>query len=264
MKKFLVFLAIFIFIIDCILITIKLNQNESKRAIHKAKPHYKYSVFLTSDDGPLKGSRYLDRLIREYQVPFTLFLVGKPFSEDRNLRPYLYNYKSNPYTLLGNHSFSHASFRYKRYYKNPSNVVRDFFRNREVLRLDSKFARLPGRNVWVLNQTIYKGEPNALKAAKLLAQYNYHIFGWDYELSYKRGKILQNAYDHYYNIKKLLIEKKTFTPNQLVVLMHDQLFTKEENIRILENLILLLQDDEEIKLKYLNQYKVPFSRRAGL
>ncbi|NPA27546.1 MAG: polysaccharide deacetylase family protein, partial [Epsilonproteobacteria bacterium] len=95
MKKFLVFLAIFIFIIDCILITIKLNQNESKRAIHKAKPHYKYSVFLTSDDGPLKGSRYLDRLIREYQVPFTLFLVGKPFSEDSNLRYTLSRYKSN-------------------------------------------------------------------------------------------------------------------------------------------------------------------------
>jgi peptidoglycan/xylan/chitin deacetylase (PgdA/CDA1 family) len=275
-KKTLISIAFIIFVIDLMLVAIKVtHQKEDSKIIdrrddmdflvipiHKSKPHYKYSVFLTSDDGVLSGSRNLNKIIDSYEVPFTIFLVGRPVSQDKKLISNLERYKRNSYVILGNHSFSHASFHYKRYYSDPIGVTKDFIINQNYLLIESKLGRLPGRNVWVLNSSIYRGEPNALKAGKLLyKRYNYKIFGWDYELKHKRGKMVRSAEEHYRIIKKLLKRGKTFTKNQIVILMHDQMFTKDRSSRELKRLIALLQNDDEIKLKYLTQYRVPFRRR---
>ena len=255
MKKFLIVLAIIFLIIDCALVTYKLTQKKVyPKPIHKVKPHYKYSIYLTSDDGPLKGSKNLSEIIFAYEVPFTLFLVGKPLYSDERLKPNLISYKKNGYALLGNHSFSHANGRYKKFYLNPINVEQDFIKNQNFLGLNSKVARLPGRNVWVVGNKA-KGEPNALKAAKILAKdYGYKFFGWDYELRHKNGKITKDARYHYKMIKKLLKEQKTFTKNNIVILMHDQMFTDSKSQTVLGELILMLQDDEEVKLKTINHY----------
>ena len=258
-RRNLIFLILFLLLIDCALVTVKLNKKYHKPTpIHKEKPNYKYSVFLTSDDGPLVGSKNLNQLVLDYEFPLTLFLVGKPVSTDSRLEPYLENYRDNKYMLLGNHSFTHANFHYKRFYNNPDGVEADFIKNEDYLNIISKLARLPGRNVWVLNQELQKGEPHALKAAqKLYTDHNYKVFGWDYELRHKRdGKIIGNAQEHYKAIKKLLKEDKTYSKNQIVVLMHDQMFTNDKSSKVLGELILLLQDDDEVKLKLLNKYNI--------
>ena len=255
-RKVLIYIALFILIIDCALFTYKIYQKEKHhpKPIHKVKNHAKYSVYLTSDDGPLKGSKNLNEIIETYEVPMSLFLVGKPLSSDEDLEPNFISYKNNSYALLGNHSFSHANSRYKRYYKNPENVENDFIKNKEFLELNSKVARLPGRNVWVVGDRT-KGEPNALKAAKLLAKdYNYSFYGWDYELRHKGNKVTLDAKSHYKKIKELLKNQKTFTKNHIVILMHDQMFTNPTSQKVLGELILLLQDDEEIKLKKIDKY----------
>jgi len=257
-KKVLAVVAVIFLMIDCALFTIKYSTHPKPKPIHKVKPHYKYSVFLTSDDGPLAGSKYLNQLVLDYEFPLTLFLVGKPVSLDSRLEPNLENYLQNRYLLLGNHSFTHANGRYKRFYKNPDKVEADFIKNEDFLNITSHLARLPGRNVWVLNQELQKGEPNALKAAKKLnSEHNYKVFGWDYELRHKKnGKIIGSAQEHYKKIKKLLKEGKTYTKNQIVILMHDQMFTNDISSKELGELILLLQDDDEIKLKLLDKYTI--------
>jgi len=259
-RNILITLAIIILIIDCALFTYKIYNKKSlslkeNTSITTKEP--KYSVYLTSDDGPLVGSKYLDQIIRDYQVPFTIFLVGRPLSSDSNLEPNFIRYKNNPYVLLANHSFSHANFHYKRFYKNPFNVEQDFIKNENFLHLTSKIGRLPGRNVYSIN-SVAKGEPNALKAARLLTKNeDYKLFGWDYELSHKRGRVVEdNATIHYLKIKKLLKDKKTFRENQLIILMHDQMFTSPITQKTLGELILLLQDDKEIELKTLDKYKI--------
>ncbi len=258
MRKKLIIVAIIFLLIDCALITIKLNQPSRVKPIHKPKPNYKYSVFLTSDDGPLVGSRYLNQLILDYEVPITLFLVGRNIVADPKLEPMFKSYTENPYVILANHSYSHANNRYKRFYKNSQNVVSDFLLSESTLNITSHFARFPGRNIWILSDHLQKSDDsNALKAArKLHEKYGYKIFGWDYELRHNgRGKILKTAMEHYNNIKRMLKEGKTYTKNQIVVLMHDQMFTSEKTQKIVGKLILLLQDDNECKLKLLSEYK---------
>lgn len=257
-KRILIAVAVIFLLIDCVLFTVKLNQEHKPKPIHKAKPHYKYSIYLTSDDGPLLGSKNLNHLIKDYEVPLSLFLVGQNIIKDPKLEAYLEDYKNNPYVILANHSFSHANLHYKRFYKNPSNVEADFLKGEETLGLNYKIARLPGRNVWVLNQELQKGEPNALRAAKKLYQdYGYRVFGWDYELRHNgKGKILKDAKTHYENIKKLLKSGKTYQKNQIVILMHDQMFTNSASTKVLGELILLLQNDDECKLKLIKDYKI--------
>ncbi len=256
-KKYLIIVAIIFLIIDCTLITVKVNNHNKPKPIHKAKPNYKYSVFLTSDDGPLVGSKNLNQLIEDYEVPVSLFLVGRNIVVDPKLKPNFENYEKNKYVSLNNHSYTHANLHYKKFYKNPDGVVADFLKSQKVLNLTTNTARLPGRNVWVLNNKIQKGEPNALKAAqKLYTEHNYKTYGWDYELRHdKHGNILKTAMQHYKKIKELLKEGKTFTKNQIVILMHDQMFTSQKSQKELGELILLLQDDDECKLKLISEYK---------
>jgi len=260
LKKILIGLAVLFFLVDCILVKIKLDKMEKiKHAIEveHSKKNYKYSVFLSSDDGPLKGSKNLDRIIKDYEVPVTLFCIGKTLYQNRkNLEPDFRNYKNNPYVIIGNHSFTHANLHYKRFYSNPKGVEKDFLLNEKFLKLTSKLARFPGRNVWALGDE-YKGEPQALKAAKILHENDgYKIFGWDYEIKRSGAVTLQDAMTNYKNIKRLLREGKTFRPNEIVVLIHDQMFTNTDSQEILGELILLLQNDPEVKLKLLNEYKI--------
>jgi len=258
-KNLLISAALLFLVIDCTLLTYKVyNKKEYPHRIHKSKPHYKYSVYLSSDDGPLVGSKYLDQIIRDYEVPFTIFLVGKPVSTDKRLEPNLLRYRSNPYIIMGNHSFTHANFHYKKFYQNPEGVEQDFLKNEKFIGITSKLARLPGRNVYSI-KNITKGEPNALKAAKLLTKNdNYKFFGWDYELRHdQKGKILEeSALVHYSKIKELLKDGKTFRKNEIIILMHDQMFTSIKSQETLGELILMLQDDENIKIKTLDKYKL--------
>jgi len=261
LKRVLIVIGIIALIVDCTLVGIKLQKKEKiKKAIatEHNKKNYKYSVFITSDDGPLKGSKNLDAIIRDYQVPVTLFCIGKALYQDpKHLRENFNRYKDNPYVIIGNHSFTHANLHYKRYYQNPTGVEQDFLKNEKFLHITTKLARFPGRNVWALGNE-YKGEPHALQAAKILhIKDGYNIFGWDYELRHDRkGTILQDAYTHYSNIKRLLKENKTFRPREIVVLMHDQMYTDQKSKEALGELIMLLQYDNEVKLKLLNKYKI--------
>ena len=244
------------------MVVIKLNQSIGKpKPIHKEKPNYKYSIFLTSDDGPLKATPILNQIVLDYEFPLTVFLVGKPLSQDSNLEKGLLAYKTNPYIYIGNHSFSHASFHYKRFYKDPENVVEDFRVNEEFLGITSQVARFPGRNVWALNN-IVSGEQDAKASAKLLAStLGYKTYGWDYEIRYKKnGEITKSAISHYNRIKQLLKSGKTYSKDQIVILMHDQIFGNKKSQEILGELVLLLQNDDECKLKFVKDYKAPYKK----
>jgi len=255
-KKLLIAVAVLFLVIDCVLMSIKLSQ-EKPKPIHKKKPHYKYSIYFTSDDGPLVGSKDLNQLVLDYEFPLTLFLVGRPLTQNSTLKFYYEKYKKNKYLLLENHTFTHANFHYKRYYKNCEGVVKDFIKNRNLLELNTSLVRLPGRNVWYLSGHDFKGESNnsLTVAAKLYKEYRYKSFGWDYELrANSKHQIILSALKHYKRIKTLLKEGKTYKKGSIVILMHDQLFHNKKNRKLLGELILLFQDDEECKLKFLNQY----------
>ncbi|NPA50170.1 MAG: polysaccharide deacetylase family protein [Epsilonproteobacteria bacterium] len=258
MKRVLIILALFIGIIDLLLLGGWLYNNFVNNAPLPIKPvknnNYYYRVFLTSDDGPLAMSKNLNRVILEERVPFTLFLVGKPASINKNLLKELALYKKNPYISLCNHSFSHANFHYIKYYQDPDNVLDDFLKNRDFLELECNLARLPGRNIWRIG-SISEGEKSGSRAANLLALNGFDIVGWDIEWHMdRRGKILESPKEIYHKILDALYKDKTHSNGDLVLLMHDQMFRTKEDMNKLKELIKLLKSNSFIKLASLKEY----------
>lgn len=233
--------------------TIKNKYKVSLKANGEAL--YKYSIYLTSDDGPLRGSEYLNEIILRHKVPITLFLVGQAVRCQPEVSSKVMAYRNNKYVMIANHSFSHANAKYKRFYYNSENVVNDFLKNEYFFDIDSDLGRLPGRNVWAINNKYY-GKGNALESAKILEQkFSYKIYGWDYEIRHnKKGKVLASASKTYRVIKSLLRNKKTYVQNNIVILMHDQMFRVKKTRKFLEELIVLFKNDKECKFKFMNEY----------
>ena len=163
-------------------------------------------------------------------------------------------YRNNPWIEMGNHSFTHAGFKYRKFYSDPNGVLDDFEKNRNFLKLDTMMARLPGRNIWRLGG-LEKGRGSGAEAADLLAEHGYRIYGWDLEWRHDRkGYPLQNAKEIYSSIKRYIKENRTFTSKHLVLLMHDEMFIRRQSIKELTRLIELLRSDYRCALKALSTY----------
>ena len=161
--------------------------------------------------------------------------------------------KKNRYIELYNHSYSHANHKYSSYYKNPEQVVSDFDKNMKEFHLHHNIARLPGRNLWQLGDRKKNYRQTGSDAAKLLAEKGYKIFGWDIEWKYdSKDNSPQQTIDE-------LIEEientssETFTPNHIVLLMHDQMFGKTNENNDLAKLIEKLLE-RDFTFEYLSDY----------
>jgi len=214
----------------------------------------RYSVYLTSDDGPLKGSPNLDAAIRETKVPLAAFVVGK-HAHPSLYRSYLEGYRNNPYITLANHSYTHANGHYIDYYRHPMQVLADFEKNRVVLGLGDRRGRLPGRDSWRLGGRAYDADRSATAAADLLASHGYTLYGWDLEWTHTHsGRPIGTAEELYRRIKFQLYRGHTYTPGHLMLLMHDQMFGTLSAKMELKRLIMLLKNDPEVRLRSLDVY----------
>lgn len=225
----------------------------------------RYSVYLSTDDGPLKCSGNIDAAIREAQVPLAAFVVGR-HAQSKRYRSYLELYRSNPYVTLANHSYSHANGHYLDYYRHPQRVLEDFEKNRRILGLDNRLGRLPGRDSWRIGDRAYDADKTARAAADLLASHGYTLYGWDLEWTHTQsGKPIGSAEELYRRIKAQLQRGHTYTPGHLMLLMHDQMFGTVSARTELSRLIGLLRSDPEIRLRSLEEYPrtAPVRRPAG-
>ena len=221
------------------------------------QPTANYNVYLTTDDGPMWGSHYINDLILSEKVPLTAFVVGLHTQKGPKYLAYFESYRSNPYITLGNHSYSHAYGHYLAYYSNPTGVLADIKHNEELLNLPNKMVRLPGRNSWRLGNRHYDQDKSATAAADLLASNGYRIYGWDMEWMHtQKGKPIGSAESIYQSIDKLLKHKKLFTPGHLILLMHDQMFNNKKSIEELRKLIGYLRSDPRIHISKLSNYPV--------
>lgn len=196
-------------------------------------------IYLTIDDAPFNGSEYIDSVIFSAKIKTSIFIVGSPINGSHKFERYHKMLKKNPYIELYNHSYSHANHKYANYYKNPEQVVDDFEKNRSEFNLFTQIARLPGRNLWQVCDRKKNYQQTGAEAAALLAEKGYKIFGWDIEWKYD----LEN-YSPLQTIDELIEEidssyhtSNTFTPNHVVLLMHDQMFTKRNTENDLGKLI---------------------------
>jgi len=212
-------------------------------------------IYLTIDDAPLNGSAYIDSIISRTQIKANIFMVGNPIDGSGKFKAYYDILKNNSHIEIYNHSYSHANNRYANFYKDPDMVLKDFEKNQTAFGIQYKIARLPGRNLWQIGEKKKNYKQTGSTSAQLLVENGYKVFGWDIEWKYNA-----KDYSPEQNIDKLMEEIEnmyekslTFSKNHIVLLMHDQMFSKRNEKNDLEELINKLKE-KNYTFEYLSSY----------
>ncbi len=199
-----------------------------------------YKVYLTFDDGPLGGTDNIIQVLEEEEVFGAFFMVGMHVERSKAHKIALERSQESIYVLLGNHSYSHAFGRYQNFYSNIEGVVGDMRKNNKVLEINSDtltYARLPGRDVFRLPNLI-QDDPYISKEQKQkeksiydkVYEENFLLYGWDYEWeSQRNGAPKENVKSLVDGIERALKSGRTVVKNELILLMHDPMFTDAHN-----------------------------------
>lgn len=212
-------------------------------------------IYLTIDDGPLYGGNYIDSVVTVHQVKTNLFVVGSAVDGSQRFKKYYDKFTENKHIEIYNHSYSHANHKYANFYKNPDLVLQDFQKNQSQLAISHKVARLPGRNLWSVGNRTRNVEQSGSTSAALLAAEGYDVYGWDVEWDYDSKDYVpkQTVDELVEKINTVYENKRTFTAGHVVVLMHDQMFSKMNDKNDLGELITKLKN-KGYEFEYMTAY----------
>jgi peptidoglycan/xylan/chitin deacetylase (PgdA/CDA1 family) len=186
-------------------------------------------IYLTFDDGPLRGTKNILEVLEEENVKATMFFVGKHILNNKKL----FNKASNSTNvLIGNHTFSHANGHYSRFYRNGKKLLADIKHAQDIIG-GSKYQRLAGRNVWRLPE-VYKNDNGVKRRRRKIESANYdsisedgyYIYGWDIEWTYynRSGKPRFSAKKMAAKIERCYRRGRVSKKRKLVLLAHDFMF----------------------------------------
>ncbi|WP_395450546.1 polysaccharide deacetylase family protein [Aminobacter sp. UC22_36] len=192
------------------------------------------TIYLTFDDGPLDGTGNILDVLEAENVPATMFMVGLHARSSRQSKALVARARTMPLVTVGNHSYSHAYDRYRKFYADTEAVVADMVRANAVLGLEAPtHARLPGRNVFRLPNI----STNDLSIDRIeigieqpdyefVAATGFWLYGWDHEWVHDgTGKPVQSVTRLVSEIDHMFSGKLRFvSPNKLILLMHDEMF----------------------------------------
>lgn len=213
-------------------------------------------IYLTFDDGPLNGSENINDIILKEKIKISVFMVGEHVVKDKQMDTYAKYYDQNPYIDEYNHSFTHANDHYEAFYNNVDKSVQDIVYNQTLLKLPYKIVRLPGRNIWRLGGRSKNDITNGIQTADQLATLGYKVVGWDIEWQHHPadGTPVQSVNDMYTAVQKLCTSDKTFTKNNVVMLIHDEMFQKTWEESELKELIDLLRTNPNYSFEQMRFY----------
>ena len=229
---------------------------KTDRKKETALPQKQY-VYLTFDDGPLDGSQNIDSIIMAEKIKISVFLIGSEVADDREMATYYKYYEENPYIEEYNHSYTHGNDQYKLFYSNPHKATEDFLKNQRFLKIQYKIIRMPACNTWRLNHKKQDDcEINAVATADSLAARGFKVFGWDVEWEHhaEDGTPVQSVDEMYTEILQQLNTGKTFSKNNIVILLHDEMFQRRWEESDLKQLIDRLRKDKNIVFEQLRFY----------
>jgi peptidoglycan/xylan/chitin deacetylase (PgdA/CDA1 family) len=195
---------------------------------NQAYSQSKCYIYLTFDDGPLNGSENINNIILKEKIKISVFMVGEHVIKDKQMDTYAKYYEQNPYIDEYNHSFTHANNHYEAFYNDVQKSVKDILYNQSLLKLPYKIVRLPGRNMWRLNGKSKNDVSNGIQTADELAKLGYKVMGWDEEWQHRDsdGTPIQTVDQIYQSVENLCNSGNTFTKNNVVMLIHDEMFQK--------------------------------------
>ena len=236
-------------------IDIKTQKKRLKDSLRRELNKFPKHVYLTFDDGPLVGSAALDSIAKEKQVKINAFLVGRHASFGKARMRDVQRFANNPLVACYNHSYTHGFNKFARFYSTPETAYMDFVKNQDTLALKDKIARLPGRNIWMYDDFRKIDLQNGASTAQMLFDNGYKIFGWDVEwrIHSITGNPVQSLESVYYRMRNMLDNKSTVVPNNIVLLMHDDMFQTKKGARLLGNLIDSLKK-ENYQFEFIADY----------
>lgn len=110
--------------------------------------------------------------------------------------------------------------------------------------------------MWRIGDRIINDETSGASVADLLAKNGYSVFGWDIEWEHdsRTGKPVQTADKMFDQIEYMLRNNKTVTSNHIVILCHDEMFSKKWEETELKELIEHLRWLRTYEFNHLSEY----------
>lgn len=236
--------------------TQKQKLKDSLRREFDKKPKH---VYLTFDDGPLVGSKAIDSLAKAKNIKVNVFVVGRHADMGKGRMNDLKRYIDNPLVAVYNHSYTHGYNRIQAFYSDSQKAFDDFKKNEATIALKSKIARLPGRNIWMYEDKKKVDLKNALATAEKLFADSYKIYGWDVEWRLKSptGEPFVPMNTVYSRMVNLMDNKMSQEPNNVVFLMHDDMFQTKKGQKFLSDFIdsLIAKD---YKFEFMDDYPIKY------
>lgn len=210
-------------------------------------------IYLTFDDGPNAGTGNLITVLKKHKIPSTFFLIGRNVSSFPNAKRDLAELNNSLYFQVANHSYSHANNKYRNFYSNPENVLKDFNRARDSIREYTLISRLPGRNTW-RTPGVNTTDLDSRSAADLLEENGYKLLGWDIEWGHKNMKLNKSGRQLMNEIDYIFKNNNTRIKNHMILLTHDQYFNDQVSPQKLDSLIVLLKQRDDIEIRLIKDY----------
>lgn len=230
--------------------TLKLKDSTTIVAAPRKK-----KIYLTFDDGPNKGTRNILTILRDRQVPATLFIIGEHVYGSRFQKEMFDSACANIRLEIANHSFTHGfENHFDKFYKYPDSMVKDFKRSADSLNLKSNIVRTPGRNIWRTYAIRATDLKKSAEAADSLFANGFTAIGWDLEWHFDKDHLIQTSDEMLNEVDSAFSKKLTKTENHLVLLAHDQAYVRSDDSLSLTIFIDKLKLKEDLEFETISNY----------
>ncbi|WP_457606721.1 polysaccharide deacetylase family protein [Nitratifractor sp.] len=203
-------------------------------------------LYLTFDDGPVRGTENVLRILEEEGVEATMFLVGRHVEK----HPVLYRrMRQLPNLLLANHTYSHANGHYRRFYNDSYGVMSDI-EHAQILIGGERYLRLAGRNVWRLPEVDRNDgalpsaqRRNEFSKYEVIAEEGFFIYGWDVEWRFDHHSVrpINDAENLADRIERIYRYGRTARQGKVVLLAHDFMFRDAGSVEELRHFVRLMK-----------------------
>lgn len=215
----------------------------------------KQYIYLTFDDGPQPGTLKTLEICKKLGVKATFFMVGEHARDKWGQDIVSQIREEYPAYLLANHSYTHASNRYKYFYQHPDYAKADFLKAQQSLNVPYKIIRLPGNSAWVREGEL-KSSPLTKAVSKRLDTLGFNIIGWDqeWEFNHKDARPIQSAERMAGEIVYAMKGGHSHKKNHVVLLSHDRMFRGAGDADSLIKMITLLKQHKNYIFETIDNY----------
>ncbi|MEP7163441.1 MAG: polysaccharide deacetylase family protein [Ferruginibacter sp.] len=224
----------------------------------EAKPvkKKKKTIYLTFDDGPNKGTRAVMHIIKQENIPVTLFVIGEHVYGSRYQSAIYDSVSQSSLFEIANHSYTHAfENKFDKFYANADSACKDFMRCADSLNLTTNIIRTPGRNIWRTDSTSSTDLKNSIATADSLQSKGFRAMGWDLEWHFNgQQRLVQTVWQIISEVDSAFAKNNTKMMNQLVLLAHDQVYANAEDSASLQQFIFQLKCNDDYEFETVSKY----------